>query len=100
MWALTSAQVLSAPLRLRLMIGPSAPELHTLHWELLCDPQDGSPLSTSENLLFSRRTNPPHQLLSPTTTLTPSQLRGVLNLLRQWPEQVRESDKTMGSSTC
>ena len=79
MWARTSAQVLSAPLRLRLMIGPSAPELHTLHWELLCDPQDGSPLSTSENLLFSRRTNPPHQLLSPTTTLTPWRLAATAN---------------------
>src|SRR5512135_3466717 len=52
--ARASAQSLSAPLRVRLMIGPSAPELHRLHWELLCDPQDGSPLSTNENLLFSR----------------------------------------------
>jgi hypothetical protein len=52
--ARTSAQSLSMPLRIRLMIGPSAPELHRLLWELLCDPQDGSPLATNENILFSR----------------------------------------------
>ncbi len=37
-----SAQSLDVPLRLRLMIGPSAPELHRLHWETMLDPQDGS----------------------------------------------------------
>jgi len=52
--ARTSSQVLAAPLRLRLRIGPGAPELHSLRWETLVDPQDGSPLATSENLLFSR----------------------------------------------
>jgi hypothetical protein len=52
--ALASVQSLSTPLRLRLMIGPSAPELNSLHWETLRDPLDGSPLATSENLLFSR----------------------------------------------
>ena len=52
--ARASAQSLSASLRVRLMIGPSARELHRLHWELLCDPQRGSPLSTSENLFLSR----------------------------------------------
>ena len=52
--ARASAQSLGAPLRIRLMIGPSASELQGLHWEMLRDPQDGSPLSTSENLLFSR----------------------------------------------
>jgi hypothetical protein len=50
----TSTQSLDAALRMRLLIGPSAPELHNLRWETLLDPQDGSPLSTSENLLFSR----------------------------------------------
>ncbi len=49
-----STQSLDASLRMRLLIGPSAPELHNLHWETLHDPQDGSPLSTSQNLLFSR----------------------------------------------
>ncbi|MGW8249904.1 MAG: CHAT domain-containing protein, partial [Anaerolineales bacterium] len=52
--ARTSAQSLNAPLRLRLLIGPSAPELHAVRREMMRDPQDGSPLSTSENLLFSR----------------------------------------------
>ncbi len=41
-------------LRLRLLIGPSAPELHSLRWETLRDPQDGSILVTGEYLLFSR----------------------------------------------
>lgn len=52
--ARTSAQTLGATLRLRLMIGPSAPLLHSLHWETLRESQDGSPLTTNENLLFSR----------------------------------------------
>ena len=52
--ARASAQSLGAPLRMRLMIGSSASELQGVHWEMLRDPQDGSPLSTSENLLFSR----------------------------------------------
>ncbi len=51
---MTSAQTLNVPLRLRLLIGPSAPELHSLHWETLCDPQDNTPLCTNENVLFSR----------------------------------------------
>lgn len=41
-------------LRLRLRIGASAPELHALRWELLRDPQDGTPLATSEKTIFSR----------------------------------------------
>ncbi len=52
--ARASAQSLGAPLRVRLLIGASAGELQALHWELLADPQGNSPLSTSENLLFSR----------------------------------------------
>lgn len=47
------------PLRLRLRIGASAPELHGLHWEMLVDPArlDATayaPLATDQNLLFSR----------------------------------------------
>ncbi|MGB8645259.1 MAG: CHAT domain-containing protein [Anaerolineae bacterium] len=42
------------PLRLRLFIDPSAAELHALRWEMLCDPQDGTALATSERLLLSR----------------------------------------------
>lgn len=51
---MASAQTLNVPLRMRLLIGPSAPELHSLHWETLCDPQDNTPLCTNENVLFSR----------------------------------------------
>jgi hypothetical protein len=52
--ARTSAQSLEAPLRARLFIGPSAPELHNLRWETLCDPQDGSALLMGEQIYFSR----------------------------------------------
>lgn len=41
-------------LRLRILIGPSAPELHGLRWELLCDPATRLPLATSERIVFSR----------------------------------------------
>ena len=49
-----STQATGASLRLRLLIGPSAPELHRVRWETLCDPQDGDPLFAGENLIFSR----------------------------------------------
>lgn len=59
--ALAAAQVLDAPLRVRLFIGPSAPELHNLRWETLIDPTVSSadpatatPLLTNENIIFSR----------------------------------------------
>ena len=48
------AQAGDATLRLRLLIGPSAPELHALKWELLCDPGTGRAMATDENVLFSR----------------------------------------------
>ena len=41
-------------LRLRLLVGPTAAELNALRWELLCDPDSGTPLATSERVLFSR----------------------------------------------
>jgi hypothetical protein len=41
-------------MRVRLVVGPSAPKLHSLRWETLLDPESGNPLSTSENLVFSR----------------------------------------------
>ncbi len=41
-------------LRLRLLVGPSAPELNGLRWELLRDPDTGAQLATSEKILFSR----------------------------------------------
>jgi hypothetical protein len=52
--ARSTAQALEVGLRLRLFIGPSAPELHSLRWETLRDPQDGTPLLTGEQVLFSR----------------------------------------------
>ena len=52
--ARSTAQALGAPLRLRLFVGPSAPELHRLRWEALRDPDDDSLLLTGEQVLFSR----------------------------------------------
>lgn len=48
------AQTQQVPLRVRLLIGLSAPELNTVYWEALRDPDEKSPLFTSENILFSR----------------------------------------------
>ena len=45
----------SGPLRLRLRIGPSAPELHAVRWELLRDPENrDANLVTQERVIFSR----------------------------------------------
>ena len=45
----------SAPLRVRLLIGPGAQELNSIYWETLLDPGDKKTcLSTNENVLFSR----------------------------------------------
>ena len=41
-------------IRLRLLIGRSAPELHSIRWELLLDPDTRQPLATSERIVFSR----------------------------------------------
>ncbi|MGH8898174.1 MAG: CHAT domain-containing protein [Egibacteraceae bacterium] len=48
------AQSDDLPLRVRLRIGPSAPELHRVRWETLRDPQDGSALLMDQSILFSR----------------------------------------------
>jgi len=49
------AEAKDMALRLRLFVGPSAPELHGLFWESLRDPADGiTPLFTGERILFSR----------------------------------------------
>ena len=50
-WGATEAE--GQELRLRLFIGPSAPELHTLGWERLLDP-DGGPLLGRSDVRFSR----------------------------------------------
>jgi len=52
--AFASVQSQGLALRLRLLVGPSAPELNSLHWETLRNPQDDTPLTTSEDVLFSR----------------------------------------------
>ena len=52
--AFSIAQSLSFPLRVRIFIGPNASELHSVRWETLRDPRDGSLLFTREHLLFSR----------------------------------------------
>ncbi|MGH2733432.1 MAG: CHAT domain-containing protein [Actinomycetota bacterium] len=52
--ARVAAESQDLPLRVRLFIGPSAPELHALRWETLRDPDDDAWLATNENVLFSR----------------------------------------------
>ncbi|MBX0328277.1 CHAT domain-containing protein [Oscillochloris sp. ZM17-4] len=52
--ARASAASLDVALRLRLLLGPGAGELHALRWETLRDPEAGQPLLTDERLLFSR----------------------------------------------
>ena len=52
--ARTAAERDDAALRIRLFIGPTAPELHPLRWELLRDPVGGKMLATRERVLFSR----------------------------------------------
>ena len=52
--ALASAHSQDIPLRLRLLIGASAPELHAIRWELLNNPKNNAPLATDEMILFSR----------------------------------------------
>ncbi|MBN2304998.1 MAG: CHAT domain-containing protein [Anaerolineae bacterium] len=52
--ARAATQSLDQPLRVRLLVGQSAPELHNLRWETLRDPENGGWLLTSENVLFSR----------------------------------------------
>ena len=52
--AFRTSQALDMPLRVRLFVGESALELHSLRWETLRDPVDGSLLITHERFLFSR----------------------------------------------
>ena len=52
--ARTSAASQNLDLRIRLLVGQSAPELNKLRWETLRDPEDGAALFFRENLLFSR----------------------------------------------
>ena len=52
--ALSVAQSHDQALRFRLLIGPSALELQSLHWEKLRDPDRNTALATNEQILFSR----------------------------------------------
>ena len=52
--ARSNSQSANASLRIRLFIDFGAPELHGLSWELLQDPDTGTPLFTGEQILFSR----------------------------------------------
>jgi hypothetical protein len=52
--AVAGAAALDAPLRLRVYVGPSAPELHALRWEALAAPELDAPLLAGEHMLFSR----------------------------------------------
>jgi hypothetical protein len=52
--ACAAAETAGAVLRVRLFIGPTAPELHALRWESLLDPCTSTPLATRERVVFSR----------------------------------------------
>jgi hypothetical protein len=52
--ARTAAATAGTPLRVRLLIAPSAYELHRLRWETLLDPERRTPLLMDSNVLFSR----------------------------------------------
>jgi CHAT domain len=53
--AKAAAKSASLPLRLRLLIDPSAPAVvHALRWETLRNPRDRSRLAIAESILFSR----------------------------------------------
>jgi predicted ATPase/Tfp pilus assembly protein PilF len=71
-----SAQALDVPLRLRLSIGPGAPELHSLRWETLRDPQHDVSLVTRERVLFSRHVSSPD--FRPVRLRSPGNLRALL----------------------
>ncbi len=51
---LKATAALDDGLRLRLFIGPTAPELQTLRWERLRNPENDAPLFTKERVQFSR----------------------------------------------
>ncbi len=50
----TAVEASNHLLRLRLLVGPTSPELNGLRWELLTDPETKAPLGTSQKVLFSR----------------------------------------------
>ena len=74
--ARASAEALNVPLRLRLLVGSSASELHRLPWETLHDPRDGTLLTANANLPFSRYLSSPDW--RPVMLRSRSQLRALL----------------------
>ena len=52
--ALTNAESVNAPLRLRLFIDTSAQELHSIRWELLRHPKHDTSLCSGDRVYFSR----------------------------------------------
>lgn len=52
--ARAAAEALDVPLRLRILAGPSAPELHGLAWETLAAPGAADPLCMQQRVYFSR----------------------------------------------
>lgn len=50
----TAAETADAFLRVLIKLDPSAQELQSLRWELLCHPERGTPLGSSEKVLLSR----------------------------------------------
>jgi hypothetical protein len=52
--ARTAAATAGTPLRVRLLIAPSACDLHRLRWETLLDPETRTPLLMDGNVQFSR----------------------------------------------
>lgn len=52
--AVAVAETGDFPLRVRLLIGSTAGQLHSLRWETLCSPEDDTTIATNERILFSR----------------------------------------------
>jgi hypothetical protein len=50
----TAVETADQTLRVRLLVGSTAPDLHALRWELLADPETRAPFASSEKILFSR----------------------------------------------
>lgn len=71
-----TAEALNVPLRLRLLLGAGATDLHTLRWETLRDPQSGAGLLTSERILFSRYLS--SEDARPVPVRPPGQLRALV----------------------
>jgi hypothetical protein len=52
--ALVAAAAKDQPLRVRLFVGPTAPQLHRLRWELLHDPRQIKPVWKGDRVYFCR----------------------------------------------